>query len=137
MDGRVKEVNRVVRGYDKYLFAQRERNGAIHIYRRTSNPADPMHIVFCLTNNWVASGRPVEWGLEVIVSRLRAMDLWADETELDRIERQNIIRDASKERSRQNNVESFLYDFRKQFARATDGINTSALKTDRRALKGA
>jgi hypothetical protein len=137
MDGRVKEVNRVVRGYDKYLFAQRERNGAIHVYRRTLNPADPMHSVFCLTDTWVASGRPVEWGLEVIVARLRAMDLWADETELDRIEQQQVIRDASKERHRHSSVEAFLHDFRKSFARATDGINTSGLKTDRRALKGA
>lgn len=137
MDGRVKEVNRVVRAYDYMLFAQRERNGAIHIYRRTVNSADPMHFVFALTENWSASSQPIEWGLEVVVARLRAMDLWKDETEVDRVERMQQGRDESRDRARRNNVESFLHDFRKQFARATDGINTSGLKTDRRALKGA
>lgn len=136
MDGRVKEVNRVVRAYDKHLFAQRENNGAIHIYRRTANPADPMHIVMCLTSNWVVSGRPVDWGLEVITSRLRAMDLWADETEIDRMEQQRIIRENAKERLRKNTTEAFLYEFRRAFARATDGINTSSLG-DPRAIKGA
>lgn len=138
MDSRTREVNRVVSGYDKYLVAQRERNGAIHIYRKTERPADPLHFVTALTDTWGVRGTPRDWGLEVIHNRLVAHDLWKDETVVDRIEAEIKKRDESLERDRKNTIESFLYDFRRQFARATDGINTSSLKSqDKRALKGA
>ena len=138
MDSRVREVNRVVKGYDKCLVAQRERNGAIHIYRRNPNPADPLHFVMALTDTWTARGIPREWGLTVVEARLMAHDLWKNETIVDRLEKEMQKRDESLERDRKNSIEAFLYDFRRQFARATDGINTSSLsKVDKRALKGA
>lgn len=139
MDGRVKEVNRIVRGYDSQLFAQRERNGAIHVYRRTRNSADPFHPVFCLTDNWNATGKPREWGLEVIRERLRAMDLWKNETVVDELEKDAEKSAQSAERDLKNNVESFLKEFRRQFARATDGINTGTLdkRVDLRRKYGA
>lgn len=138
MDSRVREVNRVVKGYDKYLVAQRERNGAIHIYRKTSDPADPLHFVMALTDNWTVRGKPRNWGLEVVVNRIAAHDLWKDETVVDRIEASLAKAEESKEKGMRNSIESFLYDFRRQFARATDGINVSSLeRKDKRALKGA
>ncbi len=138
MDSRVRSVNRVVAAYESRLMAQRERNGAIHIYRRTHRPADPLHFVMALTDTWGARGKPVDWGLEVIRARLVAHDLWSNETIVDRIETEQKKRDESLERDRNNSIESFLYDFRRQFARATDGINTSSLAhRDKRALKGA
>ena len=138
MDSRVKSVNRIVRGYDKYLFAQREQNGNVHIYRLTSDPANPMYFVCALTDNWLATGRNREWGLEVIRARLKAMDIWADESPLDRLEKEHERREESDKRSFGNNVEAFMYDFRRQFARATNEVNTGSLsKFDRRSLKGA
>lgn len=127
MDGRVREVNRVVRGYDKYLYAQRESNGAIHIYRRNSHQPSSPHFIMAITTNWVAGSPPRDWGLEVIRARLIAMDLWKEETVVDRIEAARGKRDESEKRDLHNTVESFLYDFRKQFARATNDINTGTL----------
>lgn len=128
-----------MKGYDKYLFAKREMNGAIHIHRKDpNNSAAPYHMVFALTDNWNARGKPRDWGLEVILARLRAMDLWRDETEVERINKQFEKTEQENERDLKNNIESFLKEFRRQFARATDGINTSTLeKKDRRALCGA
>lgn len=138
MDSRVREVNRVVSGYDKHLVAQRERNGAIHIYRKTSRSADPLHFVMALTDTWSVHGKPRDWGLQVIHNRLSAHDLWRDGSVLDRLDAERDKIEASQEIDRKNSIESFLYDFRRQFARATDGINTSSLrKLDKRALKGA
>lgn len=138
MDSRVREVNRVVKGYDRDLVAQREGNGAIHIYRKTENPADPLHFVTALTDTWTVRGTPRDWGLEVLHDRLVAHDLWKNETIMERIMAKTQKNEESRERSRKNNTEAFLQEFRRQFARATDGINTSSLaKIDRRALKGA
>lgn len=138
VDGRVREVTRAVSGYDKDLFAKREGNGAIHIYRKTNRPADPTWFVFALTDTWTVHGKPREWGIEVVVNRLKAHDLWKDETIVDRINAETAKLEQSAERERQNTVESFLKEFRRSFARATDGINTSGLaKIDKRALKGA
>lgn len=138
MDSRAKEVNRVVSLYDRELFAKRENNGAIHIYRKTGRSADPYHFVTALTNNWTVRGTPRDWGLEVIQNRLAAHDLWKNETIVDRVNAEAEQNALSRERAMNNSVESFLYDFRRQFARATDGVNTSSLaKIDRRAQKGA
>lgn len=138
MDGRVREVTRAVRAYESKLFAKREGNGAIHIYRSNPSPTDPYHFVFALTDTWTVHGKPREWGLEVVVARLQAHDLWKNETVVERINAEAQKVEDSLERERKNTVEAFLYDFRRSFARATDGINTSSLaKVDRRAVKGA
>jgi hypothetical protein len=139
MDSRVREVNRLVRGYDKELFAKREPNGSVHVYRRTPDPRNPYYLVFALTDNWQVLGRPRDWGLEVIHNRLMAIDLWKDETVVDRVQHQAEKRKESDYRDFSNSVESFLYDFRRQFARATNDINTGTLdkKKDSRARRGA
>jgi len=138
MDSRVRAINRVVKAHDSALFAQREMNGAIHVYRKTSNPADPMQLVFAVTDNWNVTGKPREWGLTVIEARLQAIDIWKSETVFDRLDEQFKRSEESNERDLKNNIESFLLEFRGQFARATDGINTSGLsKYDRRSQLGA
>lgn len=139
MGSRAKRVDREVKRYDRNLFARQDGDGSpICIYRKSAFSTHPPHLVFPLTDTWTITGKPVEWGLEVITARLRAMDLWKDETEVDRVE-QNLMRaDEAKERDFRNNVESFLKDFRKSFARSTDGINTGSLaKVDRRRQYGA
>lgn len=131
-------MNLAVRGYDKHLFAKRENTGAIHIYRQTLRSADPIHFVFALTDTWTVHGKPVYWGVDVVVNRLRAHDLWKDETIVDRLMKEQVKQEESAERSRANTTEAFLYEFRSQFARATDEINTGSLaKLDSRRNKGA
>lgn len=139
MDSRAKEVNRVVKGYDKYLFARRECNGGLHVYRRTpSNSACPYQFVFALTDSWTASGRPVDWGLEVVLNRLRAIDCWKSENIFKQLEIDREKAEESRKRGMATTIEAFLYDFRRDFAKATNDINTSSLaKVDRRAIKGA
>jgi hypothetical protein len=138
MDSRARDVHNAVKAYDRELIAQREQNGVIHIYRKPPGSASEIFFVMALTDNWSAQGKPVPWGLEVICARLRAMDLWKSETEVDRIQ---IAREKEAEISRKdfrNNIEAFLSEFRRGFAKATNDINTSSLsKYDKRALKQA
>ncbi len=131
-------IDRAVRRYDAYLFANLEADGAIHIYRKAPFSVSLPHHVFTLTDTWTIHGKPVEWGIEPVLARLKAMDLWKEETEVDRIETNLKKQDETKERDFKNNVESFLKDFRRQFARSTDGINTGSLaKIDNRRPYGA
>lgn len=63
-----------------------------------------------------------------MLARLQALDLWANGITADDVIEQHEKWEKSKEKDLRNNIESFLGDFRRQFAKATDGINTSNLK---------
>lgn len=138
--GRVKTIDQTVKRYDPALFAiQSGPLAPIEIYRKSKYADHPPHLIFALTDNWNITGKPREWGLTVIEARLRAMDLWKSETEVDRIEAAQFQREEAKERELKNNIESFLKDFRRQFARSVDSVNTGTLdkKIDRRRQYGA
>lgn len=124
---RVRQVTKELKKHDSCLYAQETKPGRIDIYRESKFSCNPPHFLFSLTDTWKPTGRPVEYGLLVIMDRIRALDLW-NNTEF----MENYIKTAekekeSKDRSRRNNIEAFLYDFRSQFAKATDSINTSLL----------
>lgn len=70
----------------------------------------------------------MEWGVEPVIARLRAMDLWNSGITADDIIEQHEKADEQELKDFRNNIESFLLDFRRQFAKATDGVNTSLLE---------
>jgi hypothetical protein len=106
---------------------QETKPGRFDVYRRNRADGAP-HFVFSLTDTWTADGKPVPWGIDVVVNRLKAHDLWRDEDFVEKFFQSEEKREEGERRNFRNNVESFLYDFRRQFARATDGINTSSLE---------
>lgn len=128
MDWRVREITKAVRDYDRELYAQNTRDNRIDIYRRNRDGMHPPHFLFSLTDTWQPTGRPVDYGVEVVLNRLRAGDLWRDDTYVERWIVEHEKKKESKSRDFSNSVEAFMYDFRRQFARATNGINTSTLE---------
>jgi hypothetical protein len=88
---------------------------------------DP-YLVMALTDTWSVSGEPVEWGVDVVLNRLKAIDLsknpdiFKDMDELDEKVEERKQKDMS------NSIESFLYDFRSQFKKTFNDINVSSLK---------
>lgn len=90
-------------------------------------------LVFALTDNWNITGTPVDWGIEPIMARIKAMDMWNRGLRdiIDTMDKETEKVEESKERNMKNNVESFLYDFKSEFAKATKDINTSQLKDPR------
>jgi len=91
------------------------------------------HHIFSLTDTWTASGEPVEWGLEPLLHRLKAMDLWNRQDFVEEFIEQAEKEEESEKRSFRNNTEAFLKDFRRQFAKTFEDVNTSTMeKKDRR-----
>ena len=146
MDTRLTKVTKAVTAHDRDLYASRDAKGVIHIYRRGYRylPFDldgqtllvscpnPFR-VFSLTDNWTISGKPVEWGIEPIIARLKAIDIWNRPEILNQPFDQDLQDEKSLKRDLRNTAESFFKENRREFARAFNDINTSSIdKTDPR-----
>lgn len=143
-DQQVRRLSSEVSKYDRRLFATRGVDGMIRVLRKGDrleasdfNQSEPdlvdLHpqLILSLTHNWHYSGTPVEWGVEPVLEKLRAMDSWVDPAMFSRMHK---ARDSEKERedrSRRNEFRSIALDLRKDFARATNDINTSGMKDAR------
>lgn len=128
--GRVTDMTRALKQHDSCLYAQETTLGRIDIYRKSQHGDHSPHFVFALTDTWTPQGEPVPWGIDVVLNRLKAHDLWRDDTFVERWIKDHERHQESELRDFRNNVESFLYDFRSQFKKATGDINTSLLKKD-------
>lgn len=126
--GRVREVTSALKLHDNCLYAQETKPGRIDIYRKSKFGGHLPNLVMSLTDDWTVKGHPVSWGIDVILNRLKAHDLWRDDTFVDQWIKTHEESEKSKERDFHNSVESFLYDFRSQFHRATNEFNTAGLR---------
>lgn len=127
----VRHITKIVKAFDSELRAECLKPPRIDIYRQSK--LGPPHYIFSLTDDWSPKGRPVEWGTEPILAHLRAIDLWNSGVGIEEVIEHNEQVDESKDRARLNNIEAFLKDWRRQFAKTTDSINTGTLKKlDRR-----
>lgn len=122
---RVREVTKVVRDYDPCLYAMEMPDGRIDIYRKNRENISPPHFIFSLTDTWQPSGRKVDWGVDPILNRIRAHDLWRDDGFVESWIADDEKRAESRDRSRRSGVEDFLYDFRGQFNKTFNDVNTS------------
>lgn len=148
MKTRAQRLTEIVKRYDSKLYVDTIPSGALAVFRRTSRfisydiDGDTVafelpspYLVFSLTENWSAAGKAVDWGIEVILARLKAIDLWNNDRQAEELLKSYEKADAGRKKDRRNNTEAFLYDFRRQFAKAFDGVNTSNLdRTDKRKL---
>ena len=129
----VRKISKLVQSYDPELRAECLMFPRIDIYRQRRDKTSPPYYVFSLTDNWQLTGKPVEWGAEPILARLKAMDLWNSGVGLEEAIAHNEQVDLSKERARKNSIESFLYEFRSQFHKTFSDVNTANMKKiDRR-----
>lgn len=126
----LKRLNFHIKRMDDALVAEPNRTH-IAIYESRKGT---LHYIMSLTDTWTIKGKPVRWGIEPIQSRLRAIDHWNRVGMFEDINRQNEKAIQDQDNNFSNNTESFLYEFRKEFAKATNDINTGTLdkKTDRR-----
>jgi hypothetical protein len=148
--GRESRITVEVQKHDPKLYCAKNTEGTLCVFRRSvrfeaydvgdelmiyTRPAP--HFVFALTNTWKTNGKPVDWGLEPIAARLKAIDLWNRPTLVDDLIESYEKDDKAMERELDNSIESFLLDFRKQFARTFDDVNTGSMnkKLDKRSSK--
>lgn len=139
MDARVKQFNQSVKVYDRKLFVVRVSNGMIQIHREGERLEDSdlpeeiesrrpfPQLILCLTDDWTLQGQPVEWGLEPVLKKLRSMDSWTQERIFKDLYEERERNQKTKQQSRKNEYRAIAMDMRKDFARATNDINTSTL----------
>lgn len=124
----LKSLNQALGAYDSALFAQETKPGRYDVYRGSKYGGALPNFIFALTDNWLPTGKPVSWSVDIVLNRIRAHDLWRDEDFVERLIAEQEEADASKQRGFRTSVEGFLSDFRRQFSRATNDVNTSLLK---------
>lgn len=139
MDQRLSRITQEVRRYDRRLFGFRASNGMIQILREAekldasdapdevvvSNPHP--QFILALTHDWTLQGKPVEWGLEPIMTKLRSMDSWLEDKILDKMRKRREQEAEDSKRVEKNNIRAMAADVRKDFAKATNEINVASL----------
>lgn len=125
MNSWAKRVDSEVKRHDSKLFVQETKPGRYDLYRKSQAGGHLPHFIFALTDDWSPKGVPVQYGIDVVVNRVKAFDLWRDDTFIERWIKENDKHEESRARARRNSIESFLYDFRRQFAKANDSVNTA------------
>ena len=152
MRNRLATITKEVKKYDKELYCDLLPSGIPAILRRTNRAElydlsddeekstlvvfkDSPHLVFPLTDDWSSRGRMVDWGIEPIMARLKAMDLWANKSFMEDLILSYEKADADRAKDQRNNIESFFYDMRSQFKKDWSDINASGVaKKDRRRI---
>jgi hypothetical protein len=139
LDSRVKTLTKQLKEHDKDLYAKRMLDGVVLVCRKSRNVFTGQtndQLIFPLTDDFTSKGKPVEWGVEPILAHLKAMDGWNRDVVEDWISSDEKSKEvAAKQRMSKN--EDFARDFRRQFARTFDDVNTSTLEKidNRRRLK--
>lgn len=148
MEWSLNRLNQEVKKHDRRLFVIKTASGMKQIWRQADkwDAADtideydkssiPIQLILSLTDTWGANGKPVEWGIEPVIHKLLSMDAW---TQVDMLEKMRKGREQEKEdkdRARRNELRAYVADNRREFAKATNHINTSTLaKVDNRRKK--
>lgn len=122
------DYDQFVKKIDPKLFVTEHHAGRYDVYRKSELGCVPPHFVLSLTDDWTPRTHPVPWGLVPLWNKFVAIDRWRDDSFLHTLDEENAEVSAARDRNFRNTTEDFFRDFRRQFARATDGINTSSLK---------
>lgn len=123
MDSQTRRVYLEVSRFCDRLTARRESTGAIHVYEKTVG-WEPFYfndqkflivrpnyeLVFPLTHNWRVDGKPIEYGLEVVLDRLKQHDIHVRDKFLEEIRQQNEKIDEARKKDRRNRD----YDYAKE-----------------------
>lgn len=135
---------KALKRYDCDLYAGRTKDGLPCVFRKSkrfefvcefedgtlSNLREDKQFIFALTDNWMASGTPVNWGIDFVMQKVKSIDALANERLFEELDQENERIDKSKARSLKNEMEAFWSHERRRFAKATDHILTHSLSKD-------
>lgn len=137
LEWRALKIAKAIKAHDPRLYVLRTPKGVLQIYREpeqslglvpdiSGSIPTPM-LVICLTDTWKWDGRPVDWGIEPIMQRLRAMDSWGDSVSFETMVSNRERAERDEVRQRKNEYRAIAADMRRDFAKATNDINTSTM----------
>lgn len=141
MDAKLESLNRALKSYDRYLYAERSSdNELIGVYRKSVRwdtydwYGDKLSVlrpspdpVMFLTTTWNIHGFPVDWGIEPVMAKLREYDCWNHDN-LEEVIASNQTLKQNKDRSFRNELKAVAADCRRDFAKAVNDINTSTIE---------
>lgn len=137
----VGRYTKIVRKHDRALYAV-DAGSCLQIHRKADSIhqtffSSPMNqYVLSLTDNWKPDGNPVEWGEVPLLEMLSSMDTWRSSTDLGELRQRRERDEELRKNSIKNEIRARAADLRKDFARATNDINTSTVDmVDRRRMK--
>lgn len=151
MRNRLARITSEIKKYDRALFCSETSEGIPAIFRKTVRQEvfdmsedekaslvvfkDSHQLVFPLTDTWKVTGKIVDWGIEPILARLKAMDLWNNESLTEDLIKSYEKTEQTRAKDHRNNIESFFSDMRGTFKKDWSDINTSSMaKKDKRHL---
>lgn len=130
-------IAKALKAHDSKLYVLKTPKGVLQIYREpekslglepdySGSIPTPM-LVLCLTDTWKWDGKPVEWGIEPIMHQLRSMDSWGASVDFKTMVANRERAEADEARQRTNEYRAVAADMRRDFAKATNDINTSTI----------
>lgn len=135
MDAYCKRLTKELKLYSRDLYADRGPNGAVQVYRKatryesyqfegkTLTVSLPMpQLILHLTDNWLPSGKPVEWGIEPIGWKIRSMDSHRDDSYFEKMLNNREQEKQITETNRKNEFKAIAADMRRDFAKATNDV---------------
>lgn len=153
MNTKLTQIARLLRRYDSDLRVKSYLDGALGIVRKRRSfdfyrdhqagytlwfARDWEDLVLPITDTWLETGTPVDWGIEPILSKLQQLDGWRDDGDYDRFTRSRERKKQDEIRARRNEFRALAADCRREFAAATNDINTSSLeKLEKRRIRDA
>lgn len=147
MDAKLKQVSQLLKRYDSDLIPRRFMDGTLGIMRKRRDfdfyrfeaqnfvlwfARDWEDLVLPCTDTWTESGRPVDWGIEPIFWKIQQLDGWRDDTDYDQFCKTREEKTRLRDRSFRNELRAAAADCRREFARATNDINTSTIEKKER-----
>jgi len=150
MRDRVERITQALKAHDRMLFAAK-KNGVIQVFRQgfryapialdeslvggSDSKASAVihvsisspHYIFSLTEDWTPRTEAVDWGIEPIMAKIKSCDLWVRDRLADELMESYEKGKESDAKDFRNKAEAFAHDFRSEFAKATNDVNTSTL----------
>lgn len=140
MDWSLKRLTSELKTHDPQLYAIKTSSGMKQVWRRAEkwSAADalegddltgssPTQFILALTADWTLRSTPCEWGIEPVMQKILEMDSWRDDSTLSKIRQERERKKEDRERIRRNERRAQALDLRRDFAKATNDINTASL----------
>ena len=135
---------KALKRYDRELYADRTKDGALCVFRKVKrfvpvcenegfrllNLTEDKQYVFALTDNWTLSGKPINWGIDDVLGRIKKLDCWANKNLFEELDAENEKVDERKRRDLRNEMDAFWSHERDRFKTATSDILTHSLSKD-------